>query len=238
MQVFGEMAWGCDSDNLRIYKTFIMKIISRDDREIVIQREEFIVNLSATQIILTMGLVIFFVWIVLHGSDGSILEEFPSLLLFDDLTNPLFIGIVFGAIVYLGEYCHQIWNAIKSPARTRSWDRCTFDKEQNDVNELTYKWSSPSSIGALSEIKNIEIVVDINYNSEANDPENVDMYPTSLYHVVMTFEDDRQVLLERNDIQLASPDKVQQLFRQTLTETNQVVLELRTFLGLCSSIDE
>jgi hypothetical protein len=63
------------------------------------------------------------------------------------------------------------------------------------------------------------------------------MHPTSLYQVIMTFEDDRQVVLERNAMQLASPDKVQQLFRQTLTETNQVVLELRTFLGLCSSID-
>jgi hypothetical protein len=81
-------------------------------------------------------------------------------------------------------------------------------------------------------------VVDINYSSEADDPENVDMRPTSLYQAVMTFEGDRQVVLERNAIQLASPDKVQQLFRQTLTETNQVVLELRAFLGLCSSIDE
>jgi hypothetical protein len=215
-----------------------MKIISRGDRKIVIQREEFIVNLSTAQIILTMGLVISVVWIVLNGSDGTILEEFPSLSLFDNLTNPLFIAIVFGAIVYLGEYFYQIWNAIKSPARTRLWDRYTFDKEQDDVNELPYKWSSPSSIGAFSKIKNIEIVVDINYSSEANDPENIDMRPTSLYQVVMTIEDDRQVVLERNAIQLASPDKVQQLFRQTLTETNQVVLELRTFLGLCSSIDE
>jgi hypothetical protein len=215
-----------------------MKIISRDDRKIVIQREEFIINLSVAQIILTMGLVIFFAWILLHGSDGSILEEFSPLLLFDDLKNPIFIGIVFGAIAYLGEYFYQIWNAVKSPARTRLWDRYTFDKEQNDVNELTYKWSSPSSIGAFSKIKSIEIVVDINYSSEADDPENVDMRPTSLYRVVMTFEDDREVLLEHNAIQLASPDKVQQLFRQTLTETNQVVSELRTFLGLYSSIDE
>jgi hypothetical protein len=213
-----------------------MKIISQDDREIVIQREEFIVNLNSLQVVLTMMVVILVLWTLFNGSNGEIFEEFQPLTL---ESNPLVIGVVLlGVIVLLGGSLEKMWDAIRSPARTRSWDRYTFDKEQNDVNELTYKWSSPSSIGALSEIKNIEIVVDINYSSEANDPENVDMYPTSLYHVVMTFEDDRQVLLERNDIQLASPDKVQQLFRQTLTETNQVVLELRTFLGLCSSIDE
>jgi hypothetical protein len=213
-----------------------MKIISRGDRKIVIQREEFIVNLNSLQVVLTMMVVILVIWTLFNGSNGEIFEEFQPVTL---ESNSLVIGVVLlGVIVLLGGSLEKMWDAIKSPARTRLWDRYTFDKEQDDVNDLAYKWSSIRSLGTLSEIKNIKIAVDINYSSEANDPENIDMYPTSLYQVVMTFEDDRQVVLERNAIQLASPDKVQQLFRQTLTETNQVVLDLRTFLGLCSSIDE
>jgi hypothetical protein len=215
-----------------------MKIISRDDRKIVIQREEFVINLSSTQVILTVILAILFIRMALYGSDGGILAEFPPLWHLEDGTNPLLIGVVaLGAIGLLGEFFIQLWDAIKSPTRTKLWDRYTFDQEQDDITNLPYKWSKISNLGLLSEIKNIEIVVDINYSSEADDPENVDTRPTSLYRVVMTFEGDRQVELERNAIQLASSDKVQQLFRQTLTETNQVVLELRTFLGLSGSID-
>jgi hypothetical protein len=213
-----------------------MKIINRADRKIVIQSEEFIVNLNILQVVLTIMVVVLMIWTLLNGSNGEIFEEFKPLTL---ESNPLVIGVILlGVLVILGGSLEKTWNRIKSPARTRLLDRYTFDKEQNDVNGLTYKYSSPSSIGALSEIKNIEIVVDINHSSEANDPENVDMYPTSLYQVVMTFEGDRQVVLERNAIQLTSPDKVQQLFRQTLTETNQVVLEMRRFLGLCSSMEK
>jgi hypothetical protein len=216
-----------------------MKIISRDDRKIVIQREEFIVNLMNFQTISFGGIAFFTMLALFPEATGTVYEESPWGIGRTDETIPFFIfieiSVLIVSLIVIGE---EFWQLLKSPTRNRLWDQYTFDKVQDDVSELTYKWSSPSSIGALSKIKNIEIVVDINYSSEANDPENVDMRPTSLYRVVMTFEDDREVLLEHNAIQLASPDKVQQLFRQTLTETNQVVLELRAFLGLCSSIDE
>jgi hypothetical protein len=216
-----------------------MKIISRDDRKIVIQREEFIVNLINVQTISFGGLAIMAIYLLSPEARRIVYEESPWGIGRTDETSPFFIfvgiSVLIGSLIRIGE---QFWQLLKSPTRKKMWDQYTFDKEQDDVSELTYKGSAPQSLGTLGEIRNIEISFDIEYKSKANDPEDSDMFPTSLYKVIATFEGDRQVLLERNAIQLASPDKVQQLFRQTLTETNQVVLELRTFLGLCSSIDE
>jgi hypothetical protein len=218
-----------------------MKIISQDDRTIVIQSEVFIVNLNRSQIVLTIIVALLFIWTVLPSSDGGIFNHTNGLweLARSDRTNPLLICVAtIGTAVLFEGVRGKLWSAIRSPAQTALSDRYTFDKTQGDVKELKYKWSTPRSLGSPSDIKKIEVVVDIEYRSEANDPENVDMSPTSLYQVIAIFEPDRQEILERNSIPLASSDKVQQLFRQTLTETTQAVAELRDFLGLPYPIDE
>jgi hypothetical protein len=217
-----------------------MKIISQDDRKIVIQSEEFIVNLNRSQIVLTIIVALLFVWTVLPSAGGGIFKDTHRLwaLAQSDRTNPLFIGVaVFGTAVLFEGIRSQLWASIRSPTRTALSDRYTFDKAQGNVEELKYKWSTPRNLGSPSDIKKVEVVVDIEYRSEVNDPENVDMFPTSLYEVIATFEPDRQEILERNSIQLASSDKVQQRFRQALTETTEAVAELRDFLGLPSPID-
>jgi hypothetical protein len=218
-----------------------MKIISQDDLRIIIQREAFIVNLNHSQFVLTIIVALLFGWTVLPSSGGGIFQDTHEfwLLAPSDRSNPLFIGVaVVGIVVFFEGIRSQLWASTQSPARTVLSDRYTFDKAQGDVKELRYKWSTPRSLGSPSDIKQIEVVVGIEYRSEADDPENLDMFPTSFYQVIATFEPDHQEILERNSIQLASSDQVQQLFRQTLTETTKVVAELRDFLGLPSPIDE
>jgi hypothetical protein len=218
-----------------------MKIISQDDRKIVIQCEEFIINLNGSQIVLTVILALLFIWTVLPSSGGGIFQDTYELwaLAPSDRTNPLYIGVaVMGTGVLFEAIRSKLWSSIRSSAHTALSDRYTFDKAQENVEELRHKWSTPRSLGSPGDIKKIEVIVDIEYRSAVDDPENIDMCPTSLYQVIAIFEPDQQEILERNSIPLASSDQVQQLFRQTLAETTQVVAELRDFLGLSSIVDE
>jgi hypothetical protein len=76
-----------------------MKIISQDDRKIVIQSEEFIVNLNRSQIVLTIIVALLFIWTVLPSAGGGIFKDTHRLweLAQSNRTNPLFIGVaVFG----------------------------------------------------------------------------------------------------------------------------------------------
>jgi hypothetical protein len=50
--------------------------------------------------------------------------------------------------------------------------------------------------------------------------------------MIAIFDADRQEILERNHIQLASPKQVQDLFRQQLAKTHQPVADLRELLSL------
>jgi hypothetical protein len=216
-----------------------MKIISQDDQTIVVQREEFIVNLNAAQITLTAILLGLGALVLSPRSRQWVLPEFAWDPNWHNRENPLFIGItIMGVVVALVLALDKIWQAVKSPVQIRLWDTYTFDQTKDKVESRVYQWSQVQSLGAISEIVNIEVMVDIEYRSEANDPDNIDMSPTSLYKVIATFKSNEQEVLERNAIPLASREEVQQLFRQKLAETNQAVSELRDFLGLPSPSNE
>jgi hypothetical protein len=225
-----------------------MKIISRGDQQIIVQREEFIVNFSGDKMIAPVIISVLLCLILLPSTNEGNLGNPRHLLHLDpvDTTNPLFVGIVIlVSTVVVGDLLWELWALMKSPARTRLWDRYTLAPDQDTVEVLRYKWGKPLNLCILSQIKNVELIVDIEFRAETTSYSTnvgysrpVDMFPTSLYKVIVTLETDRQEILEQNSIPLASSDKVQQLFRQTLTETMQAVEELREFLGLPSPIDE
>jgi hypothetical protein len=216
-----------------------MKMISKQDQTIVVQREEFIVNLNNIQIALTVLIVACGILVLLPQSRSWILPE----LVIDTPSNEegnLLVGITIGVaaismIIFLGLTLDKIWQAIKSPVQIRLWETYTFDQAKDDVE--TNKWSKSSSLGTLSALKAIEVIVDIAYRADIDDPESTDMSPTSFYKVVAIFDADRQETLERNDIPLASSEKIQQRFRQQLAETHQAVADLNVFLGLPTSIN-
>jgi hypothetical protein len=225
-----------------------MKIISRGDRQIIVQREEFIVNLSRDKMIPPVIFTALLCLILLPSTNEGSFGNPRHLLHFDpvDKTNLLFVGIIiFVSTFVVGDLLWELWALMKSPARTRLWDRYTLALDQDIVEVLRYKWGKPLNLCVLSQIKSIELIVDIDcraettsYSTNVGYSRSVDMFPTSLYKVIATLETDRQEILEQNSIPLASSDKVQQLFRQTLTETMQAVAELREFLGLPSLINE
>jgi hypothetical protein len=218
-----------------------MKIVSRQDQTIVVQREEFIVNLNPVQIALTVLIIVCGILVLLPQSIPWIWPELVGDTRWHEAENLLSasvaIGIAaIGIIVFLGLALDKLWQAIKSPAQIRLWETYTFDTAKDAVE--TNKWPELSSLGPLSALKTIEVIVDIDYRADLSDPESTDMSPTSFYQVVAIFDADRQEILERNDVRLASSESLQQRFRQQLAETHRAVADLREFLGVPVLIDE
>jgi hypothetical protein len=218
-----------------------MKIVSRHDQTIVVQREEFIVNLNLAQITLTVVIIAFGMLLLLPQSRTWIWPELVTNTPLNGSENLSLVGVTIGvaAVSMIGLLVlalDKIWQAIKSPAQIRLWETYTFDKAKDAVE--TNKWPELRSLGPLSALKTIEVIVDIDYPTDLGDPESTATSPTSFYQVVAIFDADRQEILERNDIRLASSESVQQRFRQQLTETHQAVADLREFLGVPALIDE
>ncbi len=209
-----------------------MKIIQREAQQIIVQREEFIDSLDIANIF-PFGMLIFTAWLALSPESKGLDCDNCFWYVPSVATNPLFIGVGWiGLGIGLVGLIFQLWKAVKSPARIRLWDRYTFNKQSDTLEILAYKWSKPQDFGNLNNITDVAVVIEIKYLSEADDPENVDISPESLYKVLLTFADGQQKTLEQNALHLGASDVAQKAFQQTIAETAQAVTDLREFLDL------
>lgn len=210
----------------------MMKIIYQDNQKIVIQREELVNNLDLGNMI-QYGFLMFIALLTLSPESITLDCDGCFWIPSNDLRNPLFIVVTwFGIIVGVSGLFLQLWQAFKSPTQKRYWDRYVFDKQTCSLTRLEYKWSQPKFFGNFHAISNLEIVVDIHYRNDVNDPESVDTSPESVYSVNLIFADGQQASLEHNAIPLVSSEKVQEEFRTTISETVKVVADLKHFLEL------
>jgi hypothetical protein len=209
-----------------------MKIIQRETQQITIQREEFIDNFDISEIF-PFGMLIFAAWLALSPDSKGLDCENCFWYVASVETNPLFIEIGWLSLgIGLFGLIFQLWKAVKSPTRIRLWDRYTFNKPSDTLMSLASKWSKPQDFGNLNDIADVAVVVEIKYFAEADNPENADLSPESVYEVRLIFADGQQATLERNTLHLSASEVAQKAFQQTITETAQTVVDLREFLDL------